>query len=263
MIDKEIIIDGVDVNECEFCESDIVDNDVELICKICKYRGDFIYGCKNNPNCLYKQLQREKEENLNNKQMVESAENLINENAYLLGELERKTEECKEWKNKYYQSTTEVKADLIEQLSLIKYDRDWIKQKCIEAGKELAKYSFDWDGKEKNLVVQVMHLNELYEKKIAQCNEQKARIETLRVDNNRLIGEVCDIRTYAGSLQHKLQIATEALKLILTVQKECKKCPHQEFDVDVLVCDLDCATAFKKIASKALEQIESEINNEN
>lgn len=31
-------------------------------------------------------------------------------------ELRRKEEECEDWKNKYYASTTEVKADLIKQL---------------------------------------------------------------------------------------------------------------------------------------------------
>lgn len=47
-----------------------------------------------------------------------------------------------------------------------------------------------------------------------ECEEQKARVETLRVENNRLTGEVCDIRNYAGLLQKKLQIATKALKSI-------------------------------------------------
>ena len=48
----------------------------------------------------------------------------------------------------------------------------------------------------------------------------------------------------------------EGLNLILTVQKNCKLCPHQKLDVDVLVCDLDCATAFKKIARQALQKCE-------
>ena len=49
----------------------------------------------------------------------------------------------------------------------------------------------------------------------------------------------------------------EGLNLILTVQKNCKLCPHQKLDVDVLVCDLDCATAFKKIAKQTLKKLEN------
>lgn len=33
---------------------------------------------------------------------------------------------------------------------------------CQEAGEELAKNSFAWDGKEKNLVIQAMELNERF-----------------------------------------------------------------------------------------------------
>lgn len=60
--------------------------------------------------------------------------------------------------------------------------------------------------------------------------------------------------------EQKLEIAKQGLNLILTVQKECTKCPHQELDIDVLVCDLDCATAFKKIAKQTLKTIEDEEN---
>lgn len=40
----------------------------------------------------------------------------------------------------------------------------YLKECCINAGKELSKHSFEWDGKEKNLVVQALYLNEKYEK---------------------------------------------------------------------------------------------------
>ena len=39
----------------------------------------------------------------------------------------------------------------------------YLKECCIRAGKELGKHSFEWDGKEKNLVVQALYLNEKYE----------------------------------------------------------------------------------------------------
>ena len=46
----------------------------------------------------------------------------------------------------------------------LKAEEKYLKQCCEKAGKELAKHSFEYDGKEKNLVVQAMELNEKYEK---------------------------------------------------------------------------------------------------
>ena len=46
----------------------------------------------------------------------------------------------------------------------LKAEEKYLKQCCQKAGEELAKHSFDYDGKEKNLVVQAMELNEKYEK---------------------------------------------------------------------------------------------------
>lgn len=50
-------------------------------------------------------------------------------------------------------------------------DNKYIKNCCIRAGKELEKYSFKWDGKEKNLVVQALELNEQYDKLQAENEE--------------------------------------------------------------------------------------------
>lgn len=47
----------------------------------------------------------------------------------------------------------------------------YLKECCIKAGKELEKYSFEWDGKEKNLVVQALELNCKYEKLIILLEE--------------------------------------------------------------------------------------------
>lgn len=64
----------------------------------------------------------------------------------------------------------EVKK-LIEQLKRkeqecenLKAEEKYLKQCCQKAGEELAKHSFEYDGKEKNLVVQAIELNEKYEK---------------------------------------------------------------------------------------------------
>lgn len=110
MTDKEkIIIDGVNVSECEFYSS----NSGNCLEFNGKYTIDICDSakCSNNPNCYFKQLKRKEQE----------CENLKAEEKYL-------------------------------------------KQCCAKAGEELAKHSFDYDGKEKNLVVQAMELNEKYEK---------------------------------------------------------------------------------------------------
>ena len=55
-----------------------------------------------------------------------------------------------------------------------KWQRDeekYLKKCCIKAGKELEKNSFEWDGKEKNLVVQALELNKRYEA-LKQENEE-------------------------------------------------------------------------------------------
>ena len=62
----------------------------------------------------------------------------------------------------------------------LKAEEKYLKQCCQKAGEELAKHSFDYDGKEKNLVVQAIELNEKYEK------FEKALVEIEEVINNIL-----------------------------------------------------------------------------
>ena len=93
-MENKIIIDDVDVSKCEYYNAE------DGTCRIVngKYDTDMCDFDKcGDPNCDYKQLQREKEINLNNQQMVESAEKLIYDNAYLKGELECKTAECENY----------------------------------------------------------------------------------------------------------------------------------------------------------------------
>ena len=55
MTDKEIIIDGVDVSECEFLWKE------KLPKKICN-NGNLACDCNSNPNCYFKQLKRKNQE---------------------------------------------------------------------------------------------------------------------------------------------------------------------------------------------------------
>lgn len=49
----------------------------------------------------------------------------------------------------------------------------YIKKCCENAGLELAKHSFSWDGKEKNLVIQALELNERFEHREQALDEIK------------------------------------------------------------------------------------------
>ena len=59
--------------------------------------------------------------------------------------------------------TKEQIEKLKSELKTVIEERDYLKQCCIDVGMELSKHSFKWDGKEKNLVVQALQLNEMYE----------------------------------------------------------------------------------------------------
>lgn len=108
--------------------------------------------------------------------------------------------------------TTNIFEAIIDELELktqeceaLKVEEQYLKQCCIKAGKELAKNSFAWDGKEKNLVVQAMELNEKYnqaeqklEKIKDKCNET---LELMDKDSgtNAYAGGRC---TEAGQILH-------------------------------------------------------------
>ena len=64
MTDKEIIIDGVDVSECEKL-GETIDGITCGLGKRIRFANKIITKhnlCKNNPNCYYKQLKRKEQE---------------------------------------------------------------------------------------------------------------------------------------------------------------------------------------------------------
>lgn len=73
---------------------------------------------------------------------IEEINKLQKENEQLQKDLSHKTQECEN----------------------LKAEEKYLKQCCQKAGEELTKHSFEYDGKEKNLVVQAIELNEKYEK---------------------------------------------------------------------------------------------------
>ena len=113
---EQIINDGVDVSECKHLYSRSEDDGL-------------INLCKTHPNCYYKQLQKEKFENLNNRQMVESAENLIYENSELYKNLKEKEQECEELKEQLELNTANaVVIDMAQRLYKLKQTLTEIKE---------------------------------------------------------------------------------------------------------------------------------------
>lgn len=76
-------------------------------------------------------------------------------------------------------------------------DNDYLKTCCEEAGKELEKFSFSWDGKEKNLVIQAMHLNDLHAKALDKLKEIHSLVVHETKDNNIAVlkSEIMNILT--------------------------------------------------------------------
>ena len=113
MTDKEIIIDGVDVSGCKHYK-------INGKCRIPHYQQGIEYvNCTCNEwDCYFKQFQKEKFENLNNRQMVESTENLIYENSELIKNLKEKEQECEKYEQaldkikKYFKSQDTSKTSL-------------------------------------------------------------------------------------------------------------------------------------------------------
>lgn len=67
---------------------------------------------------------------------------------------------CKHNSNCHYKQFKRLE----QELKWANDEEKYLKECCIKAGKELEKHSFKWDGKEKNLVIQALQLNQLYEK---------------------------------------------------------------------------------------------------
>ena len=144
MTDKEqIIIDGVDVSGCAYFD---YENEGTRECDA--YSNE----CEAN-NCYYKQLARKTQEckKLNNK--IIDMNSIIEDAAINLGNKDFTL----------YDLPFEIKK-LSQECENLKAEEKYLKQCCQKAGEELAKHSFEYDGKEKNLVVQAIELNEKYEK---------------------------------------------------------------------------------------------------
>lgn len=117
-----------------------------------------------------------------------------------------------------------LKEEYLSELQRLKQELKWandeekyLKDCCIKAGKELEKHSFRWDGKEKNLVVQALQLNQLYEKLEQENKELKEKIIELSEEKGHLIVEN---NTLKESNQSLSMLGTDLVSANETVRKE-------------------------------------------
>lgn len=117
-MDKQIIIDGVDVSGCEWFGQ--FDLDINVICTSNSPKKCSAY-CKDNPNCYYKQLVR-KEQNLQEAMDISIKE--FNRAEELKTLLKRKEQKCEELNKQ-----VEILNEKCQQLAQLKEENDRLKSK--------------------------------------------------------------------------------------------------------------------------------------
>lgn len=211
---EEIIIDGTDVSECEWlntCSNKIrcviLQNDICCSDNTCR-------GWK---NCYYKQLKRLEQER---------------------DELKRACDKCKLF------DIEKTNRDLLERIDKLEQENRWqrneekyLKDCCIKAGKELEKHSFKWDGKEKNLVVQALQLNQLYEKLEQENKELKDLDKKICEDWEK------EIKVYWNALEEIREIANQS----------CNNCKYNKDDI---TCSIgDCGEGKLRIIQNKINEV--------
>ena len=121
MTDKEkIMIDAVNVGQCKYLNTFTDCDGYHYYCDLADdIKNEY---CEHYKNCYFKQLQKEKFENLNNRQIVESAENLIYENSELYRNIKEKEQECERLKS--------YGATLLADKNAMEIGRDDYMQRC-------------------------------------------------------------------------------------------------------------------------------------
>lgn len=160
MTDKQIIIDE---NICEYYSD--TKEDEEGAYPIVGWCNDNYCKCDDIPfdECLVKAIQYCK---LKDKQLARKTQECIKLNNKIIDMNSIIEDAAINLGNKdftLYDLPFEIKK-LSQECENLKAEEKYLKQCCQKAGEELAKGSFEYDGKEKNLVVQAIELNEKYEK---------------------------------------------------------------------------------------------------
>lgn len=245
MENKEIIVDGVDVSGCEFLRNCIIPDNYG--CKI----DDSL--CCDVTNCYYKQLKRKEQEceklkkELHKNFEEKDTLHLIIDRLLEAGGYDTNTASAEDFEDVYEniryekQQLDQLKAELKSAKELREYTYDC----CKQAGEELAKNSFEWDGKEKNLVVQAIELNERYDqlkgviKKYEECNkylvEENGKTYT-RLEY-KLLKTLTEIREIAEKWMLNNRMGSALREIASNIRRGLiPACPHckMPFDLDNL-----------------------------
>ena len=116
----------------------------------------------------------------------------------------------------------QLKAELKSSKELRKYTYDC----CKRAGEELAKNSFDWDGKEKNLVVQAIELNERFNQLKAEnehLSEKEEEAKHYLEEAEKFKNCLTEIKFWVRELLKRTgQVVPNEIKEILQIIRECE-----------------------------------------
>lgn len=119
-----------------------------------------------------------------------------------------------------------LRAMLKESQNEVKY----LKECCEQAGVELAKNSYAYDYKEKNLVVQAIGLNEKFFKGKCELTDLKERYEKLKKSNS-------NYATAVLRRNFKLDRIKNIAKKLLPLTNEYDNCYYKDKCLD---CDKGC-----------------------
>ena len=128
MIDKQIIIDGIDVSGCKR----IISNKIYGYVCNCEEDTHLISSCKHRPDCYFKQLAREKQ---NSQEARDTAIKEFNRAEELKTLLKRKEQECVELKQLLKEIKFWVRELLKRTGQVVPYEIKEILQKINEVEK--------------------------------------------------------------------------------------------------------------------------------
>ena len=216
---NKIIIDGVDVSEC--------DHYTDGECYFNYFDGISEGRCTDFKNCDHKQLQRKTAECKNNEIAYKNELEIYNKECLnLTQELEERTAECEELKAKLDEYANSInKGDrIINQIMNMRLEQH---DNIIDDLKQQLKY------------------------KTKDCEELKEELAQEKLRNNDCFEQFKELR-------NKLQIATEALDIIAnqnfnTPNKICNLA-----EKELVPCTNSCKYCLQAYAKRALKQIESE-----
>lgn len=130
-----------------------------------------------------------------------------------------------------YEQLDQLKTELKSAKELREYTYDC----CKQAGEELAKNSFEWDGKEKNLVVQAMELNERYDQLKAENDELRQLLSKEPLALQALQSGYSDYKKRSEVFFKMVQEYKQTLTEIKEVTEKSYRTPLAE--KDCIVCD--------------------------